>query len=214
MVGPPQEDEDAQVASAARISRLRAAGDCIGKTLIVEQVVPPMPNRTQTPILSAAAPCYDSERLNFDPMQPGLHNMIQSNRDTERSKKNILIVDDHAMVRRGLTELLSEQPDLTIRAAVASAEEALEAVEQQPIDLAIVDISLDRMNGLELTGILKQRHPEVVVLILSMHEEQLYGRRARRAGASGFVSKQQASDSLLDAIHQVLAGHLYYHLRD
>jgi DNA-binding NarL/FixJ family response regulator len=137
--------------------------------------------------------------------------MMQGSPDTDCGKKNILIVEDHVMVRRGLTELLNQQPDLTISAAVANAEEALEAVEQQPIDLAIVDISLDRMDGLELTDILKRKYPDLVILILSMHEEQVYGRRARLAGASGFVSKQQAADALLDAIHQVLAGHLYYH---
>jgi DNA-binding NarL/FixJ family response regulator len=147
----------------------------------------------------------------MDRMQLDLDSMMQGSSDTECGKKNILIVDDHVMVRRGLTELLNQQPDLTIRAAVANAEQALEVVEQQPIDLAIVDISLGRMDGLELTDILKRKRPNLVVLILSMHEEQLYGRRARLAGASGFVSKQQAADALLDAIYQVLAGHLYYH---
>jgi DNA-binding NarL/FixJ family response regulator len=137
--------------------------------------------------------------------------MMQDSSDTDCGKKNILIVEDHVMVRRGLAEFLGQQPDLTIRAAVANAEQAIEVVEQQPIDLAIVDISLGRMDGLELTDVLKRRRPDLVVLILSMHEEQLYGQRALRAGASGFVSKQQAGDTLLEAIRQVLAGRLYYH---
>ena len=139
---------------------------------------------------------------------------MQGSPDTDCGKKNILIVEDHFMVRRGLTEFLSQQSDLAIRAAVANAEQALEVIEQQPIDLAIVDISLGRMDGLELTDILKRRYPDLIVLILTMHEEQLYGRRARRAGASGFVSKQQAADTLLEAIHQVLTGQLYYHPPD
>ena len=125
--------------------------------------------------------------------------------------RRVLIVEDHDIVRRGLTELLNQQPDLTVCAAVASAEEALELMQQQSFDLAIVDISLGRMDGLELTGRLKQRYPGLIVLILSMHEEHVYAERLVRAGASGFVAKQEAPETVLLAIAEVLNGRTYYH---
>jgi DNA-binding NarL/FixJ family response regulator len=128
----------------------------------------------------------------------------------ESLSKNVLIVDDHRIVRRGLTELLSQQPNLAVRAAVASAEEALELAQREPLDLAIVDISLEKMDGLALTEILKHKYPALVVLILSMHDEHEYGARARRLGAAGYVAKQQAGDVLLSAIHEVLNGRTYY----
>jgi DNA-binding NarL/FixJ family response regulator len=137
--------------------------------------------------------------------------MIEYISGSEVARKNILIVDDHYMVRRGVMELLSQQPDLCVCGAVGSAEEALEVAERQPVDLAIVDISLGRIDGIMLTGMLKQKYPELVVLILSMHDEHLYGLRAQHAGASGFVAKQEAGEILLDAIHQVLSGRMYFH---
>jgi two-component system invasion response regulator UvrY len=128
-------------------------------------------------------------------------------------KTNVLIVDDHQAVRRGLTQLLSEQPDLAVCGAVASAEQALETVEREPIDLAIVDISLEHMDGITLADALKRRHPEIVILILSMHDEHFYGPRALRAGAAGFVAKQDAPDTIVEAIHEVLSGRPYFRCR-
>lgn len=136
--------------------------------------------------------------------------MIEYGPDSEGDKKSILIVDDHYVVRRGLTELLSQQPDFTVCDAVASAEQALEVVEREPVDLAIVDISLGRMDGITLTDLLRQKHPKIIVLILSMHDEHVYGPRALHAGAAGFVAKQLAGETLLDAIHQVLNGQKYF----
>ena len=136
--------------------------------------------------------------------------MIEYSPDSEGDKKSILIVDDHYVVRRGLTELLSQQPDLTVCDAVASAEQALEVVEHETVDLAIVDISLGRMDGITLTDMLRQKHPKIIVLILSMHDEHVYGPRALLAGAAGFVAKQLAGETLLDAIHQVLNGQKYF----
>ena len=122
----------------------------------------------------------------------------------------VLVVDDHYIMRRGLTELLGQQPNFTVGAAVNNAEEALEIARGERFDLAIVDISLGRMDGIELTDRLKTEHPELTVLILSMHEEQQYADRALRAGASGFVAKQRAGEILLGAIHQVLRGEQYF----
>jgi len=139
-----------------------------------------------------------------------MNEMSTCNHNVQSGKTRILVVDDHCIVRRGLTELLNVQPDLTVGAAVGNAEQALEAVRQEPFDLAIVDISLGKMDGIELTDKLTSAHPEMVVLILSMHEEERYADRALRAGASGFVAKQQAGNTLLTAIYQVLKGQHYF----
>jgi DNA-binding NarL/FixJ family response regulator len=122
----------------------------------------------------------------------------------------VLIVDDHYIMRRGLVELLDQQPEFTVGAAVSSAEQALTVARQGPFDLAIVDISLGRMDGIELTERLKTEYPELIVLILSMHSEEQYAERALRAGASGFVAKQRAGETLLHALHQVLNGQSYF----
>jgi DNA-binding NarL/FixJ family response regulator len=131
--------------------------------------------------------------------------------DNDAGKRSILIVDDHFFLRRVLTELLSQQPDLCVRAAVDGAEQALEVIEREPIDLAIFDISLGHADGITLTDRLKRKCPELIVLILSMHDERFYGQRALRAGASGYVAKQQACDTILEAIHTVLGGQTYFH---
>ncbi len=122
----------------------------------------------------------------------------------------ILVVDDHYIVRRGLCELLNQQPDLSVGAAVGDARQALEITRQEPFDLAIVDISLGEVDGIELTGRLKSEHPDLIVLILSMHEEASYADRAADAGASGFVAKQRAGELLLPAIRHVLKGEYYF----
>ena len=129
---------------------------------------------------------------------------------TVSTKTRILVVDDHFAVRQGLTRLLEQQPDLYVCAAVESAEQALECLERQPVDLAIVDISLGQMDGLELTERLRNDWPEIRILILSMHDPVLYAEKARNAGASGFVAKPKAGDTLLTAIRQILAGGLYF----
>jgi DNA-binding NarL/FixJ family response regulator len=130
--------------------------------------------------------------------------------DGDVRRKKVLIVDDHFIVRRGLTQLLEQQANVRVCATAASAEEALELAAQESFDLAIVDISMGQMDGLELTQELKNRHPNIIVLVLSMYDESLYGERARQAGAAGFVAKQDGGDALLEAISHVLSGQLHY----
>ncbi|MEN6427237.1 MAG: response regulator transcription factor [Phycisphaerales bacterium] len=125
-------------------------------------------------------------------------------------RTRILIVDDHYVMRRGLCELLNQRPDFAVGAAVANAQQALEITRQEPFDLAIVDISLGEIDGIELTGRLKSENPSLVILILSMHDEALYGARAASAGASGFVAKQRAGEMLLPAIDCVLGGGFHF----
>lgn len=127
---------------------------------------------------------------------------------TARTK--ILIVDDHYIMRRGLCELLGQQPGFEVGAAVSNAQQALEIVRQEPFDLAIVDISLGEVDGIELTAKLRAEYPNLVVLILSMHEESHYAHQAAGAGAAGYVAKQRAGETLLPAIDRVLNGGSYF----
>jgi DNA-binding NarL/FixJ family response regulator len=125
-------------------------------------------------------------------------------------RTRILVVDDHYIMRRGLCELLNQQTGFEVAAAVNNAQQAVEIAQQEPFDLAIVDVSLGEVDGIELTSKLKSEHPDLIVLILSMHEEALYAHRAAGAGASGFVAKQRAGETLLPAIRHVLNGEYYF----
>lgn len=118
----------------------------------------------------------------------------------------ILLVDDHPILRDGLAQLIGDSPDLVVCGEAANAAEAMAAVERLNPDLALVDIFLEGSNGIELTKMIRARWPSVRVLILSMHDEGVYARRALRAGALGYVMKQEVSKTILDAIRTVLRG--------
>jgi DNA-binding NarL/FixJ family response regulator len=128
---------------------------------------------------------------------------------TGKNKTRILIVDDHAIVRQGLIKLVSQEPDLVVCAEAETAKQSLEVIENQKVDLAIVDISLEDTNGLELTERMKLCCPNLIVLILSMHDGLLYAQRALRAGASGYVAKHEAAEKIITAIRWVLSGKTY-----
>lgn len=132
-----------------------------------------------------------------------------SNNDASADRIKILIVDDHAVVRQGLAKLLEGECDLTVSAEAENAVQALEAIERQHFDLAIVDISLEGINGLELTSQMKFRRPNITILILSIYDGLLYAQRALRAGAAGYVAKYEAPEKIISAIHQVLGGKVY-----
>jgi DNA-binding NarL/FixJ family response regulator len=126
-----------------------------------------------------------------------------------RRKAQILIVDDHPVLRRGLTELIDEEPDMVVCAQAESAEEALRLIHAGKPDLAIVDLSLKGTSGIDLIKRLASHHPEVPVLVLSMHEEALFARRALLAGARGYIMKEEAMSDLQAAIRRVLAGKIH-----
>ena len=128
----------------------------------------------------------------------------------------ILLVDDHPLLRQGLAMTLGAEPDLEIAAQASDAEEALDLYDGLAPDLAIVDISLPGMNGLELLKHLLARNPDLPVLIVSRHDEALYAERAVRAGARGYVSKLRAGDEIVGAVRRVLRGgiHLSEELKD
>ncbi len=123
--------------------------------------------------------------------------------------KKILIVDDHPLMRKGLALSLEAEPDLTICGQVADAEEAMDALEKLDPDLAIVDISLPGMSGLELIKHMQALRPELRTLVVSRHDEALYAERAIRAGARGYVMKLEAGEMIVKAVRRVLAGGIY-----
>ena len=121
----------------------------------------------------------------------------------------ILIVDDHAMVRMGLEELIVNERDLEVCALASSSAEALEALAREQPDLVIVDLSLPDQNGLELIKQIAAREGAPWMLVHSMHSERLFAHRALKAGARGFVSKEADADEIIAAIRKVLAGEIY-----
>lgn len=124
-------------------------------------------------------------------------------------KTRILIVDDHPVVRLGISQLISEEPDLMVTADAESSQEGMRRLAEGGLDMTIVDLSLESGSGLELIGEIKRQYPEMPVLVLSMHDESLYAERALRAGASGYVMKQAGTETLIKAIRRVLQGKIY-----
>ena len=125
------------------------------------------------------------------------------------SKIRVLIVDDHPIVRQGIAQLINQETDLTTCCEAGSAQEALDIMERCSADILLVDISLDGVSGIELVKMLKSRHPKTPALVISMHDESLYAERALRAGARGYIMKQEATEKVLTAIRQVIRGDIY-----
>ena len=121
----------------------------------------------------------------------------------------LIIVDDHPVVRQGLAELLSAREGLDVVGQAADADQALELVRHHAYDLALVDLSLGGLSGLELIKNLKTECPTLPVLVLSMHDEMFYAERALRAGARGYITKEQAVEEIHSAIDVVLSGEIY-----
>jgi DNA-binding NarL/FixJ family response regulator len=124
-------------------------------------------------------------------------------------KKRVFLVDDHPMVRERLAHLIDQQEDLRVCGEASDAIDALDGICRVRPDIAIVDLSLRASNGLDLIKDLKSRGSDVPVLVLSMHDESLYAERVLRAGAMGYVSKQEATRNILLAIRRVLEGSVY-----
>ena len=127
----------------------------------------------------------------------------------EEDKSKILVVDDHPMVREGLVRLVENEQDLMICGQADDAPEALKAISETRPDIVVTDILLKSSNGIELMKSIKAQYPKLPVLVLSMHNEALYAERALRAGAMGYIMKQEASEKLLTAIRHVLGGEIF-----
>jgi DNA-binding NarL/FixJ family response regulator len=119
-------------------------------------------------------------------------------------RRQILIVDDHPLMRRGLRELISQDDALEVSGEADSVDTALEQLDRVRPDLAIVDLTLADGSGLDLIESIRERDPSIASLVWSMHDERLFSERALRAGAKGFVSKTASADELVGAIHSVL----------
>ncbi|MBI5471017.1 MAG: response regulator transcription factor [Ignavibacteriae bacterium] len=122
---------------------------------------------------------------------------------------NILIADDHAIVRQGLKQIIAEQTDMHVIAETSKGREVLALLSSQKCDLVILDVTMPDRNGLDVLKDIKLHYPAISVLMLSMHPEDQYALRAFRAGASGYIMKDSAPVELVNAIRKVIRGHKY-----
>jgi len=125
------------------------------------------------------------------------------------SQSRIFIVDDHAMFREGLRQLIENEPDLKVCGDAGETEEAMRGIDATRPDLVIVDISLAGSSGIDLIRSVKAKHEDLPILVVSMHDESLYAERALRAGAMGYVMKQEPSRTVKAAIRKVLSGDMH-----
>jgi two-component system, NarL family, invasion response regulator UvrY len=126
-----------------------------------------------------------------------------------RAMKKILIIDDHEVVREGVKKILDEQPGTTTFGEASTPSEALRLVREEEWDVVVLDLSLGGRGGLEVLKELKLMRPQLPVLILSMHSEEQYARRAFKAGAAGYITKDNPRAELVKAINKVIAGGVY-----
>jgi DNA-binding NarL/FixJ family response regulator len=145
----------------------------------------------------------------MDKLERGYTLTTDSSEGKLRAGFRLFLVDDHPITRLGVSALIGRERNLAISGEADCAPKALELIGRSPPDLAIIDISLRSMNGIELIKNLKAVTPGLPVLVLSTHDETLYAERALRAGAQGYVMKREASEKILDAIHRVLHGEIY-----
>jgi DNA-binding NarL/FixJ family response regulator len=125
------------------------------------------------------------------------------------SKYKVFLIDDHPIVRQGLALFINREPDLMVCGEADGATSALKAIRDSIPDFVVLDISLDGPDGLELLKTLRAEYPNLPVLILSMHDESTYAERALRAGANGYIMKQEATEKVLTAIRHILGGDVY-----
>jgi DNA-binding NarL/FixJ family response regulator len=133
--------------------------------------------------------------------------MNQSSVATKKSK--VFVVDDHPIVRQDLALLINRESDLTVSGEAEDAQTAMQAVIAARPDILVVDISLNGPDGLDLLKEIRMRYPDLPVLILSMHDESIYAERALRAGAQGYIMKQEATEKVLVALRRILSHEIY-----
>ena len=132
-----------------------------------------------------------------------------SAKPVQLNKKRILLVDDHPVLRKGLVRLIDSKEEFVVCGEASSAAEAMTLLRELKPDLVIVDIGLPGTSGIELTKTIRAEFANLPILILSMHEEALYANRALRAGALGYIVKQDAIDNIAVALREALAGRQY-----
>ncbi len=134
--------------------------------------------------------------------------MRKADADRDADKIRVFVVDDHPLVRQGIKTVVNQEPDLKVCGEAEDATEAAMAIAGVKPDVALVDLSLKRTDGLELIKDLRKRCPGVRVLVMSMHGESFYAQRALRAGARGYITKGEDTHRLVDGIRQVLKGQI------
>ena len=130
-----------------------------------------------------------------------------------QDRKKILVVDDHPVFRKGLAQLIDEEADLQVVGEAESVSQAMDMVAARQVDLAIVDITLKDRSGLDLIEFLRQNYSHIPILVISMHDESLYAERVLRAGALGYITKQEMTADVVVAVRQVLWGKRYLSAR-
>ncbi len=145
--------------------------------------------------------------INSKPLPEG--NLTKASVATKPKRAKVLIVDDHPTMREGLIRVIEREADLQICGQTGTAREAMEIAQTAKPDLVLLDLSLGNENGIEVIKDLRIRHPLLLVLVHSMHEDSVYAGRALRAGARGYVTKSEPPGNILKAIREVLAGEIY-----
>jgi DNA-binding NarL/FixJ family response regulator len=135
--------------------------------------------------------------------------MLTRGQCNQSRRNKIFLIDDHPIVRQGLALLINREMDLEVCGDAEGAPSALSALEMAEPDLIILDISLNGPDGLDLLKTIRLNDPHVPVLVLSMHDEATYAERSLRAGANGYIMKQEATDRVLIAIRRILGGEVY-----
>ncbi len=126
-----------------------------------------------------------------------------------RGKHRVFVVDDHPIVRQGLALLINQQPDLMVCGEAEDANQVLQAIDAAQPDVLVLDITLRGPDGIDVLKMVRSAQPELPVLILSMHDESLYAERALRAGANGYIMKQEATENVLVALRRILRGEVH-----
>jgi len=127
----------------------------------------------------------------------------------KKEQTKFIIVDDHPIFRKGFSQLINQEEDFSLIAEAGNAQEAFNLFEKDNIDFAIIDISLKGMDGIELIKCLKSKYPKLLILVVSMHDESFYALRALKAGAHGYIMKQEPPKKFIAAIKRVLVGKIY-----
>lgn len=129
---------------------------------------------------------------------------------TARSQKKVVIVDDHPIVRQGIRAVLSQEPEFSVVGEADSLGNAMAVIEDTAPNIVIVDIALKGSDGLELIKSIRYQENDVPILVMSMYDESLYAERVLRAGANGYIMKEAVNENIVEAVHKILGGDIYF----
>lgn len=127
----------------------------------------------------------------------------------QKLRKKIYILDDHPLIREGLSKLINQEDDMSVTGMAAEGSIALEDLSRMNPDIIIVDLSLKDINGLDFIKAVRTRYPQINTMVLSMHDENIYAERALKAGARGYIMKQEAAETVIDGIRSIVTGNIY-----